>query len=253
MISHYIVMSSAYTEGTRIALDITSNSNILDTALIQAIREYIKKECGEDVPISTHMIQTESDSWDSIPAYDPYFQDVKCVESVQEFASIVKQSRVLSGMDVVMYILTKMKCTHLLLEKMVYFAYADYLCDHSKRLFEDPIYAFRHGPVIKSVYEAYKRSGYRYVDPVDNDKNDRELHTNVGELPARSRILFARQGIEKVISIDATISKYGKYTARELVELTHKENSPWSHIDSSKRYQEITDELIKKYHYVECI
>ena len=38
----------------------------------------------------------------------------------------------------------------------------------------------------------------------------------------RSRILFAEDGVSKIKSIDDTITKYGDYTANELVDITHK-------------------------------
>ena len=62
MITHFIFMSSSYTLGKRIALDF-----IVDDAKIQdKLKEYLDKittECGKDVSISTHMIQTEDTTW----------------------------------------------------------------------------------------------------------------------------------------------------------------------------------------------
>lgn len=149
-------------------------------------------------------------------------------------------------------ILSKIRCTHLSLEKLVYYAYADYLCEHSERLFEDHIYAFRHGPVINSVYETFKRSGSQYVKPFEFG-DDSDIRTGVKELPARSRILFAKEGTEKLSSIDRTIAKYGKYSAGALVDLTHRAGTPWSYVDSSVAYQEISDNLIMAYHHVESV
>ena len=162
------------------------------------------------------------------------------------------EDRVLSGLDVANYILSKIRCTHLSLEKLVYYAYADYLCEHSERLFEDHIYAFRHGPVINSVYETFKRSGSQYVKPFEFG-DDSDIRTGVKELPARSRILFAKEGTEKLSSIDRTIAKYGKYSAGALVDLTHRAGTPWSYVDSSVAYQEISDNLIMAYHHVESV
>lgn len=252
MVKHYIIMSSSYIDGTRIALDITGT---LNAESIKVILRKIKKICGDDVPLSSHFIGTKSDTWESVKEYDPYFDGVVCIDSVADFSEKIKKSRVLSGLNVATYILSKLKCTHLSLEKLVYFAYADYLCSYSDRLFEDKIYAFQHGPVIASVYEVYKRSGYEYVEPFpgSGDIRDEELSTTIGEMPIRSRILFAKNGADKVGSIDRTIKRYGGYTARELVSLTHREGSPWSRVDSSKPYQIISDELIMKYHHVECV
>lgn len=251
MVKHYIIMGSSYTDGTRVALDITEGS-LLNSKAIAKIIQDIKQSCGKDVPLSTHLIETESDSWASVAEYDPFFEDVECIKSVAEFSEKIAKGRVLTGLDVATYILSKIKCTHLSLEKLVYFAYADYLCEHFERLFEDQIYAFTHGPVVDSVYETYKRSGSQYVKPLEFGV-DSDVQTGVKELPARSRILFAKDGTEKLLSIDKTIEKYGKYAAGALVDFTHRTGSPWSHVDSSKAYQVISDELIIAHHHVECV
>lgn len=196
MAKHYIIMSSSYTDGTRIALDITE-AGLLNSEAISEIIKEIKHRCGKDVPLSTHLIESASDSWASVAAYDPFFEDVECTKSVADFSEKIKRDRVLTGLDVATYILSKIECTHLSLEKLVYFAYADYLSEHSDRLFEDEIYAFAHGPVVGSVYETYKKSGYKYVEAPKQDY-DSELRTGVKELPAKSRILFAKDGAKKL-------------------------------------------------------
>ena len=251
MVKHYIIMSSSYTDGTRVALDITEGSLLNSEAIAKIIKE-IKQSCGKDVPLSTHLIGTESDSWESVMEYAPFFEDVAYTKAVADFTEKISKSRVLSGLDVANYILSKIRCTHLSLEKLVYFAYADYLCEHSERLLEDQIYAFTHGPVVDSVYRAFKRSGSQYVKLLEFGV-DSDVRGGVKELPARSRILFAKDGVEKLLSIDQTIEKYGKYAAGSLVELTHRPGSPWSHTDSSKAYQTISDELIIEHHHVECM
>lgn len=250
MVKHYVIMSSSYTEGTRIALDITDERELSIEKISKTIQD-IKRCCGNDVPLSTHFIETSSTSWESVGGYDPFFKGVKCIRSVSDFSEKIKKSRILTGLDVANYILSKIKCTHLSLEKLVYFAYADYLCEYAERLFDGRIYAFKHGPVVDSVYEAYKQSGSKYVKQLEID-DDSDIQTGVKELPARSRILFAKDGAKKLCSIDQTIQKYGKYTAGELVNITHTHGAPWSHVDSTKPYQEIPDELIIKYHHMEC-
>lgn len=251
MVRHYIIVSSSYTDGTRVALDIT-DERLLNNEIIAKTIDKIKKICGDDVPLSTHFIVTESDSWQSVEEYDPFFEEVKCLKTSDEFIKIIKQGRVLTGLDVASYILSKRKCTHLELEKLVYLAYADYLCDYSKRLFEDKIFAFTHGPVVDSVYQTYKRSGYQYIQPLEFG-TDSDITAEVKELPAQSRILFAKDGAEKLHSIDLTIKKYGRYFVGTLVDITHRKNAPWSHVDSSKAYQVISDDLIKLYHYEESV
>lgn len=244
-------MSSSYTDGTRVALDIT-DSEMLNNDAISEIIKSIKETCGEDVPLSTHLVETTSYLWESVTKYDPFFESVVCVENLPSFIEKVKESRKLTGLDVAIYILSKIKCTHLSLEKLVYFAYADYLCEYSKRLFDDTVFAFKHGPVVDSVFKKYRKSGSQYVSSCECD-NDGDVLTDVPEMSARSRILFAEDGAEKIASVDKTLEKYGKYTASYLVNLTHKSGSPWDHVDSSKPYQTISDDLIKEFHVFECV
>lgn len=251
MVKHFIIMSSSYTDGTRVALDITDELLLNGESIAETISA-IKNECGKDVPLSTHFIETESDSWASVVAHDPFFEGVECTKSWKDFSAKIKNGRVLSGLDVAYYILAKINCTHLSLQKLVYYAYADYLCEHSERLFEDKIYAFRNGPVIRSVYERFKGSGYQSVKPFSAE-SDYPVRTGVNELPARSRILFAKDGVEKLLSIDKTIGKYGKYSAGTLVDFTHRDGAPWSYVDSSAQYRIISDDLIRAHHHVECV
>ena len=249
MTRHYIIMSSSYTDGKRIALDITEDSR-LNTDSIESIFSEIKRSCDEDVPLSTHYIQTEAASWRSVQQYDPFFEDVECVSSVTEFARKIKTDRDLKGLDVANYIASQVLCTHVKLEKLVYLAYADYLCSFQKKLFEDSIYAFTYGPVVDSVYSMYRQSGYAYIDPKEYD-DDKQQAVRVEEMPAKSRILFAKDGVEKKQSIDATIRKYRSKSGSQLIDITHRKGSPWSFVDSTKMYQVISDDLILKHHSIE--
>lgn len=246
MIKHYIIMSSSYSDGKRIALDIT-DEKLLNSQSIGKIIEDIRANCDQDVPLSAHYIQTESLSWESVLRYDPFFEDVECVETVDEFTEKVKKDRKLSGLDVANYIAANVLCTHLKLEKLVYMAYADYLCESGKKLFDDKIYAFTYGPVIESVYETYKRSGIETVYPKDISGE----YIISEKMPFRSRILFAKDGVKKIRSIDRTLKKYSKLSAFELVDLTHKAGTPWNRVNSSYPYSEISDFLIKEFHYIE--
>ena len=250
MVKHFILMSSAYEDGTRIALDITDEAQLNSETITEMI-EHVRQSCGKDVSLSTHLIETNSKEWSSVAEYDPFFSDVICEDSIEEFIEKIQKGRTLKGLDVAVYILTKIRCTHLSLEKLVYFAYADYLCAAHKRLFEDDIYAFAHGPVVDSVYKTYRRSGYQYIEPPALGEADK-ITGKTGEMPAKSRILFAEDGAEKLRAIDRTIQKYGNYSASALVERTHREGTPWAHVDSKKMYQVISDDLIEKYHDVEC-
>ena len=58
MVTHFIFLSSSYSLGTRIALDYI----VTDDTVQEKLKEHldkIVKECGKDVSISTHMIQSD--------------------------------------------------------------------------------------------------------------------------------------------------------------------------------------------------
>lgn len=244
MIKHFIVMASSYSTGKRIALDYFED-DVLQMDMIQKDLDYILKECGKDVPISTHFLQTEKSGWDEVREHDKFFDDAQVVSSKEKFVELLLKDRILKGLDIAKYILTKVPCTHLKLEKLVYMCYADYLCETGQKLFNDKIYAYKFGPVIKSVYEKYKKSsGFIKVE------DDTYMYSEKSKkMPIRSRILSSEDGVKKLVSIDKTLEKYKEFSATKLVSLTHQKSTPWSKTGFGLLlFKEISDELIINYH-----
>ena len=210
MVTHFIFMSSSYSLGTRIALDF-----IVEEA---SIKEELKKdldkiilECGRDVSISTHMIQAEDKTWESVCNADHFFKDVKVIENLEKFINLIQKDRKLQGIDIAKYILSKIACTQLKLQKLVYLCFADYLCDTGKLLFTDKIYAFKYGPVVDTVYKKYKEYGYKAIEEEVGDIDSKDIL----EMPAKSRILFAEDGTGKIVSIETTYSQIELDTIKE--------------------------------------
>lgn len=248
MVKHFIVMSSAYSMGKRIALDY-SRQDELQMDDIKKDIDYIKNECGEDVPISTHFIQTDDFGWDKVVELDKFFEKAELIDTKEKFVIILKKDRILSGIDVARYILTKVPCTHLKLEKLVYMCYAEYLCEFKEKLFNDKIYAYRLGPVVETVYERYKMYGSEYIDGEDDKITYNEVDK---KMPIKSRILASQDGLKKIISIDKTLENYSKLSSSDLVKLTHKYSTPWSLSGEGRvSNKEIEDDLILKYHKYE--
>ena len=210
------------------------------------IIQSVKKECGNDVSITTHIIETDSKKFDSVKKVDRFFNDVYLVTNLNEFIKLVRKDRKLEAMDVAKYILTKRPCNHLLLEKLVYFCYADYLVATKKKLFDDKIYAYTYGPIINSIYSKFKRRG---LDELKVEEIDGNFEPN-SYLPARSRILSADDGFLKCFIIERTLLKLSKLDVWDIVNLTHKKGSPWERTQQSCV---ILDSDILKYHYVEDV
>lgn len=93
------------------------------------------------------------------------------------------------------------------LQKLVYYSQAWHLVAHDRPLFQEPIKAYKHGPVVGALW--YTHRGMRSVT-----SNDFVSETTGGLLPLEAEV------------VDAVLSAYGSLTKWQLVELTHRER-PW--------------------------
>lgn len=261
MISHFIILSSSYSKGTRIGLHYAFEEGKLQKEVTQPA---IDKVCscfdGKSVSFSTHLIQTDSFEWEYVPEKDGYFQGVKIIDNVDEFIAIIRKDREFKGIDVATYIASLKPCTHSRLEKLTYFCYVDYLCTTGgSRLYIDEIYASEHGPVVKTLYDTLKISGSKdnnallsIKDGESFEKDSIGVRDGLKPISIKSKLFFAEDGLKKAYSIDRTLSKYDKYTTDELAQMTHGKSTPWTVSNwKSRLYSPISDEDILKYHKFE--
>lgn len=101
--------------------------------------------------------------------------------------------------------------TNLKLQKILYFAQAEYLKEFKKRLFNDEIEAWQYGPVVRSVYEWLKDCGAFAITEMDVELCDTN---NIPE--------DIREFLDKIWD------KYSKISAWGLVQKTHESGSAWS-------------------------
>lgn len=97
--------------------------------------------------------------------------------------------------------------TNMKLQKLVYYTFVWYAVEKNKRLFKEGIKAWKYGPVVTSVYEAYKDYG---ADVIKETKGG-----NPESLDSFTKFL-----IEDVFKV------YGNKSAIELMDLAHSE-APW--------------------------
>jgi len=117
--------------------------------------------------------------------------------------------------------------TNLKLQKLLYFAQAVSLSLKGQPLFNEKIEAWKFGPVVPDVYHALKEFG---SGPVAIAAVGQELDSEATSL------------LEDVWSV------YGKFSAHELVNITHN-HLPWKEIYlSSSDNNEITRESIQNYY-----
>lgn len=230
MFRHLIVLSSSYKLGKRIAVHLLDTEE--DRITLDRIANLdIFKYC------SVYSVETDSDTWDSVVEYDGFYEGIYICSELKEFVDLINENRDISIFDLSKYILVFLKkrgisCSHLKLQKLAYFCYEKYLISYRKKLFNEKIYAWKYGPVIKILYNNFKQSESLTVD--------------LDSYTTRQRIIFSDDGFDKLRIIDEVLEEYGELSADRLVDLSHKEGTAWSTWDRETMNYEITDELILK-------
>ena len=113
------------------------------------------------------------------------------------------------------YILSKLdinagdSITHLKLQKLVYYSQVYHLVRNGESLFDEPIEAWAHGPVVRALYDRFKNYEWQTIPPSEINSNPFD------EIPKESRDI-----------IDEVYEEYGECSARRLEDLTHSEK-PW--------------------------
>lgn len=112
--------------------------------------------------------------------------------------------------------------SNLQLQKLVYYAQAWHLAIYDEPLFDEPIEAWVHGPVIPSLYHKFKDFQW---NPIDCD---------IGEVKLPRKV---------VEHLDEVIEVYGGFAGWELERLVHSEE-PWQKARGSIPHDEPSDAVI---------
>lgn len=128
--------------------------------------------------------------------------------------------------------------TQLKLLKLVYIAYGWVLATLDKKLFDEPIYAWQHGPVIRSLYDEFKHYGR---DPIDCRSVSFDLETFDMTEPR-----IDDNDTRTLTVLDKVWDVYKGHSAWALRNKTHEPDTPWSRTyQEGVRDTEISDDLIK--------
>jgi len=114
--------------------------------------------------------------------------------------------------------------TNMKIQKLLYYAQVYHLIKNSKKLFNEDILAWEHGPVIREVYDQYRKFKDREI--IVKDFSDINIDKQTENL------------------LMEVYSKYNGFTAVQLRNLTHKEK-PWK---NTKRDNVIDIDLIKNFY-----
>ncbi len=107
--------------------------------------------------------------------------------------------------------------TPLKLLKIVYVAHGWMLGLHGESLISEDVEAWQYGPVIPELYGGTSHFGRSHIDSLF-DSYSVDLSED-------------EQNI-----VNQTFDGYGKYTAGQLVALTHKEGTPWHQVTKGEYY-----------------
>ncbi len=98
--------------------------------------------------------------------------------------------------------------TNLKLQKLLYYAQGFHLAMYGEPLFQEPIEAWAHGPVIRQLYSKYQKYGASPIPPGDS-------------------LDLAKFDDETKSFLNEVYNAFGQYSAWKLREMTHEE-PPWS-------------------------
>lgn len=117
--------------------------------------------------------------------------------------------------------------SNLKLQKLLYYAKGFYQAIFEEPLFPEQFCAWTHGPVIPSLYHAYKDYGTRPIDQIDD-----------GYDPT---VIFNADQLELLNEIWAV---FGQYSTWKLRDMTHNEK-PW--LDHEQDASVIPDTELQDY------
>lgn len=130
--------------------------------------------------------------------------------------------------------------TPLKLIKLVYIAYGWVLALVGARLYEEPIEAWKHGPVIPSLYHEFKHFGGGHIT---DDAFWYDLDTGDCARPSIDKNDKMTRAI-----LDKVWAAYKRFSGWALREKTHERGTPWDQTyDPNVRGKVIKDGVIKKH------
>lgn len=126
------------------------------------------------------------------------------------------------------------------LMKLVYIGFGWMLTATGRRLFDDPILAWQHGPVIRSLYDEFKRFKSESITARATEFDLESWEQIEPAIPPDDA--DARMVLEKVWSA------YKQFSGWQLRNKTHEPGTPWSQIyREDQRDLEIPEQLIAEH------
>lgn len=106
---------------------------------------------------------------------------------------------------------------HLKLQKLTYVAHGWFLAVHGQPLLNEPVEAWKYGPVIPGLYQEFKYCGNGPI------RENGILYR--GGRPTVPSIAYDDEAARSVV--DTVWERYKRYTGVQLSNVTHQPGTPW--------------------------
>jgi uncharacterized phage-associated protein len=108
------------------------------------------------------------------------------------------------------------------LQKLVYIAYGWVLAVLDRELFDDPIEAWLHGPVIPSLYHEFKHCGKKGI-------KDRSVQFDLDTFTLKTP-RFPDSDKQVIVVLGKVWDVYKHFKASAIRDKTHEPGTPWSNV-----------------------
>jgi uncharacterized phage-associated protein len=146
---------------------------------------------------------------------------------VVRYTTIHKGEDMAKALDIADYIIRSIEVDPLKLQKLLYYTQAVSLVKYDKLAFNDPIEAWDYGPVVKSIYNVYKKFGFSSIPKTESELSDLDENT--------------------INCADLVLEYYGTKSGPYLINETHSE-APWRDAYARGQNTRIDPEAMKAYY-----
>ena len=111
------------------------------------------------------------------------------------------------------------------LNKLLYITNGFVLQEREEPAFHNPIEAWKYGPAIRIVWETFDYAGRNPIKYLSMCRT--KLH-NTEKVKGRRLDLLNITGEDVASVVGGVLKQYGRCTGGQLIDMTHKEGTPWS-------------------------
>ena len=112
---------------------------------------------------------------------------------------------------------------HMKLQKLVFYAQGWHLGLNNSPLINEPIEAWKYGPVVRSLYREFREFGNSAINRLASDYDPELEEIYYPDIPETEE--YARTFLDKIWAI------YRDFTSIQLSNMTHAPGTPWARVN----------------------